>query len=131
MELLNDMMDILKEAPQLAIWVVAIIYGFKVVVVGSIYGVIRYAVGTFACAMNKRTELEHAKLDQELAKLKEPKSVSLSTSSNEFGRVIIRDCAPDLLDFLKAMRKGTSDFVHSSDVQYAYEALKEKRARDK
>lgn len=131
MDIITDLMGILKQAPQLAIWVIAIIYGFKVVVVGSIYSVIRHCVNALAESMNKKTSLELAKLDLEQAKLKEPTSISLSTSNNEFGCIIIRDAAPDLLDFLKAMRSNVGHgYVHASDIQYAYEALKEKRARD-
>ncbi len=123
MDIITDLMGILKQAPQLTIWVIAIIYGFKVVVVGSVYGVIRYAVGTFAGTMNKRTELEHAKLQK-------PTSVNLHTGDNAFGKVVIDSCAPDLLDFIKAMRTGNNGYAHKSDVDFAYAALKEKRARE-
>ena len=42
MEFIEQLIDVLKEAPDLAIWVVAIIFAYKALVVGSIYGVLKY-----------------------------------------------------------------------------------------
>lgn len=43
-EVLTAVMKALAESPQLALWALAIIYLFKVVVVGSIYGTVRFAI---------------------------------------------------------------------------------------
>lgn len=43
-QLAESAIAVIKDSPSLAIWVLAIIYGFKVVVVGSIYGTIKHVV---------------------------------------------------------------------------------------
>jgi hypothetical protein len=43
-QLADAIIKALGESPQIALWVLAIIYGFKVVVVGSIFGVIKFTV---------------------------------------------------------------------------------------
>ena len=47
MEELKAIFTIIKDLPNLAIWVFVIIYAYKVAVLGSIYGVIRYVVNKF------------------------------------------------------------------------------------
>ena len=46
-ELFNAIVSVVSTSPNLAIWVLVIIYGYKVFIVGSIYGLIRYIVKTF------------------------------------------------------------------------------------
>jgi hypothetical protein len=41
-EIQDLIITILEKAPHLAIWILVIIYGYKVVVVGSIFGLIKY-----------------------------------------------------------------------------------------
>ena len=43
-EVITAVMKALAESPQLALWALAIIYLFKVVVVGSVYGTVRFAI---------------------------------------------------------------------------------------
>ncbi len=43
-DVIDSVMKLVVSSPSIAIWVLAIIYGFKVVVVGSIYGTIRFVV---------------------------------------------------------------------------------------
>ncbi|MNE12135.1 hypothetical protein D3C81_365230 [compost metagenome] len=43
-EILKAVTGALIESPTLALWVLVIIYGFKVVVVGSVYGTIRFVI---------------------------------------------------------------------------------------
>lgn len=43
-EILKAVTNALVQTPSLALWVLVIIYGFKVVVVGSVYGTIRFVI---------------------------------------------------------------------------------------
>ena len=43
-ELVSAVTKALGESPQLALWVLVIVYLYKAIVVGSVYGVIRYCV---------------------------------------------------------------------------------------
>lgn len=47
MEELKELVEVINTLPHLALWIIAGVTLYKVVVVGSIYGVIRYAVGKF------------------------------------------------------------------------------------
>lgn len=67
MELLDQLVKILGQAPHLAIWVFVIIYGYKVIIVGSIYQLIRYC---FTCikdmhSKSKEALLQNTKLETE------------------------------------------------------------------
>lgn len=44
MEELKDLVNLVADLPNAALWVIAAIFGYKVIVVGSIYGVIRLAI---------------------------------------------------------------------------------------
>lgn len=41
---IDSVMKLVVDSPNIALWVLVIIYGFKVVIVGSIYGTIRFVV---------------------------------------------------------------------------------------
>ena len=41
---IDSVMKLVVDSPNIALWVLVIIYGFKVVIVGSIYGVVRFAI---------------------------------------------------------------------------------------
>lgn len=43
-EVIDSVMKLVVDSPNIALWVLVIIYGFKVVIVGSIYGTIRFVV---------------------------------------------------------------------------------------
>ena len=47
MEELKDLMNLVKDLPALALWVLVGFWAYKVVVIGSIYGVIRYTLNKF------------------------------------------------------------------------------------
>lgn len=47
-------MKAIAEVPSLAIWALLILYAYKIVVVGSIYGVIRYVADKIAAVMMQR-----------------------------------------------------------------------------
>lgn len=44
MEELKLLITLVKDLPAMAIWLLVIFYGYKVIIVGSIYGVIRFAI---------------------------------------------------------------------------------------
>lgn len=44
MELLKELAGIIKDLPETAIWLLALFFFYKMSIVGSIYGVIRYSI---------------------------------------------------------------------------------------
>ncbi len=56
-EIKDLIIKILEEAPDLAIWILVILYGYKIVVVGSVYVTIRFCVQRIAAMIeNKRKQ---------------------------------------------------------------------------
>jgi len=47
MEELKILVEMVASLPQMALWVIAFFFIYKVMVIGSIYGVIRFCVGKF------------------------------------------------------------------------------------
>lgn len=56
MEDFKILIDMVKDLPHFALWVIAAILAYKVIVIGSIYGVIRFCVGKAVEAYSKPRE---------------------------------------------------------------------------
>lgn len=68
MEVLKLLIEMVKDLPQMALWAIVIFFLYKVVVIGSIYGVIRFSI-TKICNLittintnRKEKELKHIEL---------------------------------------------------------------------
>lgn len=46
METLQILTDMVKELPEMAIWVIIVFFAYKVVFIGSIFGLVRFAIKT-------------------------------------------------------------------------------------
>lgn len=103
-QLAESAIAVIKDSPSLAIWVLAIIYGFKVVVVGSIYGTIKHVVN---------------KLHDALVNPKR-KQVEIDVEAQLRG-VTIENCHEQLVDEIKRIREGP--YIHGSDVRWLREAI--------
>jgi hypothetical protein len=58
MDELKLVLDIIKSLPEMAIWALIILYFYKITIVGSIYGVIRYVTGKwYDWAIAKKSEV--------------------------------------------------------------------------
>ena len=57
-ELLTMIIELVKAVPEMAIWVLVIIYGYKIAIAGTVYGCIKFTVKTACkCIVEKsRTE---------------------------------------------------------------------------
>ena len=59
MEELRMLIGMVEKLPALAVWVIVIFFAYKVVVVGSVYGIIRFLAKTVAGIVgNRREEVE-------------------------------------------------------------------------
>jgi hypothetical protein len=114
MDEIKQIIEMVAKLPQLAIWVLVAFWAYKVIVIGSIYGVIRFVV-----------EKVH----------------SWATTPKEFNVRAVLDkwCiageADDFIAQVKRIRgKGTnigSNYVHGCSVQWLREAIDEKEARER
>ena len=56
MEELKLLINMVEKLPALAVWVIVIFFAYKVVVVGSVYGIIRFVVKAVVQIVGKRRE---------------------------------------------------------------------------
>lgn len=111
-EIKDLLLKILEESPDIAIWVLVIIYGYKVAVAGTIYGVVRFSI---------------QKICETVTGIKkEPKEW-------KFGQdILIGSGASDALGRLLKEVMGDSkfsDYIHASDVRKLTDAYRESKAK--
>jgi hypothetical protein len=121
---MNDIKDllikILEESPQIAIWVLVIIYGYKVAVVGSIYGVCKFIITTIAKVFEERSKQT---MEVERIKAETPKRwVFQDVIINEQAKASLES----LLNEIKQESSGTS-YLHSSDIEKLARAYRESK----
>lgn len=107
MDVFNSIIELVKALPDLAIWILVIFYGFKVVVVGSIYGVIRFVVDRLATAYEAHrivTPVRMLKVNKDSADL------IVCVTDAEITRLI-----------KAASRNGSG--LHQSDIDSAIDAI--------
>lgn len=96
----------------MALWVLAGFWVYKVVVIGSIYGLIKFIV----------TKL-HSWLTM-------PKN-ELVNVRRMLDKHAMADCVDDLIVEIKRAKRATGNFIHDSDVAWLRDAISEKIAREK
>lgn len=121
-ELLSAVTKALAESPDIAVWVLAIIYLYKTIIVGSIYGVIRYTVDRAHSAWkHERVVRSQVDYTAKLGKLLMTEGVV------EFEALLI-----ELIASRNKRSPGWNwNHVFADDVQYLRKLLAEDSARDK
>ena len=122
MEILIEIIHALRDLSGPALWVgmtaIVLLFGYKIAIVGSIYGVVR-----FAC-----TKLAEVTMQPQ----HEKRVIDVSA---ELNGVTISDCHEALISEVKRIRnKGIasgSRYIHMSDVDWLRQAIDEKIERDK
>lgn len=109
MDVFNSIIELVKALPDLAVWILVIFYGFKVVVVGSIYGTIRFVVDRIAAAWE--------------ASRKFPQPKIYSVKGRTDGIVVCCDDAHAFELLRSASKNGTG--LHGPDIDWAVSVLKE------
>lgn len=135
MELIREVLEVVKDLPDLAIWVLIGILFYKVVIVGSIFGIIKMAIEkSYNVFELKRDDtIEHDKAVLKSAYLQqleeqEKKYRHEYTLDHEF---ICHDGTyEDFKSFLRLV-KGESMYIHKNDVDFLRQAYKEKQKREK
>ena len=109
---LKELISAIAGLPHLAIWAIAIFYGYKVVVIGSIYGVIRYVVTKVAEVMTREKQY--------------PPSPEQIVKWDGSGIDVVRDAAEPLRHLLmNRVRSGSgigSSYLHQCDIKNLTEA---------
>lgn len=110
MEELKLLVEMVASLPQMALWVILAFFVYKLSILASIYGVIRFVV---------------AKLhDWAIIKKTEPQV--LYKWGKDLDAITIRDCEDALLMQLRRIRRATGNYIHPSDVEWLRSAIDEK-----
>lgn len=119
-QLVDVVVSALKESPSLALWVLAILYGFKVVVVGSIFGVVRLFINKcYAAYITPKHTLTVIDVEARLRSM------------------VINDCHEGLIAQIERIKNSrrtglgnSNSYIHASDVYWLKEAIDNKLELD-
>ncbi len=108
-EIIKEASGLLEKLPELSIWILCGILFYKVIFLGSIFGIIRLFINKF-----------HDYLKGE-------KKTTISLDKH----FIMHDTTPGLfLELIASIPKATN-YIHSQNVEWAIEAIREKKERDR
>ena len=119
MEELKLLIEAVAELPELAIWVVAMYFFFKLAIVGSIYGVIRFFVSKGHDVLQRRYDVimkdkePNVIVRQKNLMLNEKLITSVREDSEEFERLLDRMIQPHL------------SYIFPQDISKVHKALDE------
>ena len=117
METLKVLVDMVKDLPDLAIWLIFLYFFYKIFIVGSIWMVIKLAISKTHDVLVKRYE--------------QPKLYEISGKLN---RVTINGADDMIISELMRLRgKGTgigSEYIHRQGAIWLKEAIDEKERRE-
>lgn len=119
---MNELSELIKAIaglPHLAIWAIAIFYGYKVAVVGSIYGVIRFVATKCADVMTKRAEREH------VVKVAHLQETFVNQATAESMDALLREVRA------ASHKYGRSDYVHTHMIDVLRDAYRASLEGDK
>jgi len=114
MEELKLLVDLIKDLPAMAIYVLVGFFVYKTIVVGSIYGVVRLGI----------TKLHDAIVSKKAQKEEEVQHI------DKIDRITIAGEVDDLIDQLSRLKGvscgGDLSFIHDSDIKWLKRAIDEK-----
>ena len=117
MDILIQILEVLKGLSGPVLWVGLIIivclFTFKIVVVGSIYGVIKYAI-----------EKTHSAITQPKHKRK------IIAVEEQLDGITLTAGSGRLLAVVSTIRRPTLDYIHEMDIAWLESAIEEKKLRD-
>jgi hypothetical protein len=111
-ELLTMIIELVKAVPEMAIWVLVIIYGYKIAIAGTVYGCIKFAIKTICKCVTERGETEDITYLIDNITCYSKRSLMIQ------------------LQRLADMRSSTG-CIHDTDVDWLRHAINEKLEREK
>lgn len=121
MEELKMIVDLIASLPQMALWVLVGFWAYKVVVVGSVYGVIRFCVGKAHDYLVRR-------------KVIPPEVKQIEVRALVDGICIDNAVEPLMAQLHRVIGRNTgieSQYVHRQSVEWLREAIDDKLAKDR
>lgn len=146
-EELKELVGVIANLPQLALWVVIGVWAYKVLIVGSVYGVIRFSIVKVSDWVHAHQQRKIREAELKLEEMSAPKVQPLVYDASSFmisesvwsdAKNVLMDLAtyqPELRDSLLNMRvPHHKKYFHSTDVQRlrrAVQLLREEEASQK
>lgn len=119
---LNELIKSIAGLPHLAIWAIAIFYGYKVAVVGSIYGVIRFIATKWADVLEKRADVLKVQAEREhVVKVAQMNETFVNQAASEAMDALLREVR------MAEHKHGRSDYVHRYMIDELLDAYRAKR----
>jgi hypothetical protein len=122
MEELKLLVEMVASLPTLAVWVVAAFYLYKISIIGSIYGVIRFAISKLHDWSITRKTLPPIVQEISLRDMLNGICISDEATKNLMMAQIRRICGKNL--------SIDSDYIHERSVDWLREAINAKEAED-
>ena len=117
MDELKLLIEMVKELPSLALWVIAFFFAYKVIFVGSVYGLIRFAILKAS---------ETYRLRKENVDIRGTIDGMAITADGSHLALLAQ------LERLKGIHvPGGSLYIHNGDVRWLHEAIDQKLAKEK
>jgi len=132
MELVITLLQELANLSGIALYIgglaVVLLFAYKITIIGSVYGVIKYCVGTVCDVIGNRPVIKEEKVTVKEVKYGEIRSLMIRCDGT-YDRV----CT--MLRSLQGIRSNTNGFtaehMHNIDADWLEEAIAEKLERDK
>lgn len=115
METFKLLTEMVKDLPDMAIWVIIIFFAYKVVIVGSLYGLIRYIVQSICKAIKTNKELSNKAIE-----LKDIKTIDVRAKIAD-ECITVEGVHDQLIEQIKRIRSGI--YIHRSDVLFLEAAI--------
>lgn len=121
-EIVKELASVLKDLPDMAIWIMLGILFYKVFIIGGSIGLAKYFINKVHDFSRVNSELKHG-----------PKEVT--TKYNLSDRFICHDGTfSSFMSLLDEIHSGcgiNSNYIHKSDVDFLISAVREKKNREK
>jgi hypothetical protein len=118
MEELKLLIGMVADLPALAIWVLVAFYAYKVMIVGSIYGVIRFAIEkTHSWLTTPKHQMTEVDIRGTL------EGMCLTTQGAH--RALFAQ-----LERVRGQRTGSGPYIHGRDVEWLRDAIDAQEAKD-
>ena len=121
MDELKILIGMVADLPQLAIWVLVAFYAYKVVVIGSVYGLLRFVIVHISKASDRRADNNRAVIDRD-------EIIKVAQMKTKF----VNDSTAEMLDDLLAevIKPGAHkyNYVHDHHIQQLRDAYRASNA---
>ncbi|MGI9569041.1 MAG: hypothetical protein ACR2PH_04710 [Desulfobulbia bacterium] len=120
METLQALTTIIKDLPQTALWILILFFIYKTIIVGSIYGVIRFTVKEFASIFKQKQNNSQGNIEELIS---EQEKILEGFKKKLNSNCIDPQVTDKIFDQLLRIKDTHHNYIFSSDVGRLKKAL--------